>query len=115
MKRRKAFAREEKLQIIIGIFWAEYQAGRKDMTAAEVARKLDVTASTKLRELLNHLIRQGVLVTATEDHPGITGWRRLYALSPDYTEYAKAPMSRQRQGRELRINTRKGSFVEVLR
>lgn len=115
MRRRKAYAREEKLQMIIGVFLEAFQRGQKDMTVAEVAHALDITPSTKLRDLLYALRNQDVLTAWTEPHPGIVGWRMVFGLSPNYIDYAKATKSQQKRGRELRINTPKGQFIEVLR
>jgi len=115
MKRRKAYSREERLQQIVGVFLDFYQRGFKDATATEIARSLDLEPSTKFRVMLEHLVKQNVLVCATEAHASINGYRKIYRISPDYIEYAKAPVSQQKRGRELRINTRKGSFVEARR
>lgn len=116
MRKPKAYGREEKLQIIMGAFIAAYQRGLKDMTVSEIARAIHNEPSTKLRALLNSLIAQNALVVSEEPHSGIAGFRRIYALSPDYLDYAKAPPSRQTKvDRVIRINTRKGQFVEVLK
>lgn len=115
MKRRKAYAREERLQQIIGVFLESYRHGFTDMTTAEIARRLDVTPSTKFRNLLKSLLVQEVLSVENEEHVGISGFRAVWSLSESYKAYAQAPASQQKKGRELRINTRKGSFVEVLR
>ena len=115
MKRRKAFSKEEKLMQIIGVFLEEYRKGNKDLTTAEVARALDITPSTKLRNLIVHLSNQRALVGKTEPHIGIAGFRVLWSLNPEYLDYAKAPIAQQKKGRELRINTPKGQFIEVLR
>lgn len=113
MRNRKAFTKEEKQIQIISVFLAAYQRNQKDLTTSEIALALDITPSTKLRKLLTSLKEQRALTTAIEPHTGIAGFRVLWSLHPEYIEYAKAPASQKKQGRELRINTRKGSFVEV--
>jgi len=115
VKRRKAFAKEEKLQIIMGAFLEEYRNGQKWLTAADIARAIDNAPSTKLRALLTNLVKQGAIVFEVEDSASIMGFRRLYGLSPEYLLYAAAPVSQQKKGRDIRINTRKGTFIEVLR
>jgi len=114
MRNRKAFTKEEKQMQIIGVFLEEYRKGNADLTTADIAHALGVTASTKLRKLIVSLANQGALQGRAEPHAGIAGFRVLWSLHPDYIEYAKAPISQQKRGRELRINTREGSFVEVL-
>jgi len=115
MRRRKAYAREEKLQIIIGVFLSAYQHGETSLTVADVAHDIDNTPSQKLRNLLHALVAQDVLDVEVEEIPGCTGIRRSYGLSANYLAYAAAPESRQKKGHQLRINSRKGTFIEVLR
>jgi hypothetical protein len=115
MRKRKAYAREEKLQIIIGVFLSAYQRGGNRLTVADVAHAIDNTPSQRLRDLMHALVAQDVLDVEVEEIPGCTGIRRNYGLSANYLAYAAAPESRQKTGHELRINSRKGSIIEVLR
>lgn len=115
MRNRKAFSKEEKLIQIIAVFLEEFRKGNKELTVADVARGLNITPSTKLRKLMRCLNEQNVLSAYSEPHVGIAGFRVIWLLTPAYLEYAKATLSQQKKGRDLRINTPKGQFIEVFR
>ncbi len=117
MKRRHAFAKEEKLQMIVAAFLTAYNAGQDDMIVSEIARAVGNVPSTKFRALLGALLAQGVIEREDEPMPGsITGVRHVYKLTPEYLSYAALPRSRaDKHTHAIRINVRGNSSIEVLR
>jgi len=118
MKQRKAYSREERRLMIVQAIAIEVlrTAPWEEMTVAEVARKLQLTPSTKLRNMLNEMVVDGLLVSAKQKHAGIAGFRVLYAL-PDGSVrdmLKRAEKAIPGRNRTIRINTAQRSFLEEI-
>lgn len=109
MAKQKALARDDRKRQIMIAFAVEIQDGRSgEMTVADVARKLHLSASSKLRDMLLELVIEGVLDFRDEPIPGIAKFRRLY--SPDAVSFRRPKAEYGRQGRAIKVNSRQGSF-----
>lgn len=111
VKERKAYTREERRLMIIQAFAVEIQDRRGHyMTTADIARKLHVTPSTKLRIILNEMVLDEILLCVVQEHPGIAGYRRLYSLAQSHwreaLRYAQA--CAYDRPRKIKINTAQG-------
>lgn len=117
MRSRRAFSRQERLIQIIQTVATLENEGQSECTTADIANRLGVTPSMKLRELINSLIKQEVLTHRLEDHAGIARFRRLYSLHPDYVlKVAKTPKKGNSvQNRIVKINSQRGSSYEVMK
>lgn len=116
MKQRKAFTREERRLMIVQAFTIEVYRNQEweDMTIADIAQKLKITASTKLRIMVNEMVVDGLLLSRREVHPGIAGFRVIYSL-PHHKLFEllkNAQSAAYGQKRAIRINTAQGSFLE---
>lgn len=81
----KALARDDRKRMIILAFAVEVQNGNSgEMTMAHVARKLRLSPSTKLREMILELVIDGQLDYRDEPIPGIAKFRRIY--SPNFKQ-----------------------------
>jgi len=118
MKKRKAYTREERCLMIVQALVVEVEKWGipAEMTVAEIAHKLDVTPSTKLRIIVNEMVLDGVLKSQKQKHPGIAGFRVLYRLSDEnHTTVLKtAKKAAYGEKRHIRVNTAQGSFWESL-
>lgn len=84
-RQRKAYKREERKAMIVQALALDYQNGGEGwLTIAEIAHLLHVTPSTKLRDMVTELLIDGVVVVKTYEYPGITQYRRFYALADEY-------------------------------
>lgn len=109
----KALAREDRQRQIYQCFAIELQEGRTgELTVADVAHKLRLTASTKLRIMMEELVMEGGLQSRKEDIPGIAKFRRIY--SPDPKHFKRPTPQYRGAGRSIKINSKQMSmFVEV--
>lgn len=110
MARKKALSRDERKRQILIAFALEVQQGNDaELTVADIARKLHLTPSTKLRDIVMELVIDGSLDFRDEAIPGIAKFRRLY--SPNYGVFKKPKDEYGRQGRAVKINSKQGSFL----
>ena len=111
--KKKALAREDRQRQIYQCFAIELQEGRTgELTVADVAKKLRLTASTKLRIMLEDLVMEGGLQSRKEDIPGVAKFRRIY--SPDPKHFERPTPQYRGAGRSIKINSKQMSmFVEV--
>lgn len=113
MAKKKALAREDRLRQILQVFAVELQSGRSgELTATEIARKMQLTPSTKLRLMIDELVMDSQLIVEREDIPGVAKFRRVYR--PNLGEF-KLPKSLYKgEKRGIRINSRQMSiFAEM--
>lgn len=107
--KQKALAREDRLRQILQVFAIELQQGRTgELTTAEIARKMHLTPSTKLRLMIEELVMEGGLQSRLEEIPGICKYRRVY--SPDPSVFKMPKPQYKGGGRSIRINSRQTSF-----
>jgi len=110
MARRKALTRDERKRQILIAFALELQQGNEpEMTVADVARKLHLAPSTKLRDIIYELVIDGSLKYREESIPGVAKFRRLY--SPNYNVFQKPKAEYGKQGRAIKVNSKQGSFL----
>lgn len=109
----KALAREDRHRQILQCFAIELQEGRTgELTVADVARMMKITASTKLRIMLEELVMEGGLQSRKEDIPGVAKFRRIY--SPDPKHFQRPTPKYRGAGRTIKINSKQMSmFAEV--
>jgi len=109
----KALPRDDRKRQILIAFAVEIQNGHTgDMTVADVARKMHLAPSTKLRDMLLELVIDGVLDFRDEPIPGVAKFRRIY--SPEAVSFHRPKAVYGKQGRTITINSRQMSFDEVI-
>lgn len=107
--KQKALAREDRLRQILQVFAIDLQqGGTGEFTTSEVARKMHLTASTKLRLMLEELVMEGGLQSRREEIPGVCKYRRIY--SPDPKAFKMPRPQYKGQGRSIKINSKQKSF-----
>ena len=107
--KQKALAREDRLRQIVQVFAIELQQGRTgELTTAEIARKMHLAPSTKLRLMIEELVMEGGLQSRREDIPGVCKYRRVYSPDPNAFQMPK-PLYKG-QGRSIKINSKQTSF-----
>jgi hypothetical protein len=110
MARRKNLTRDERKRQILIAFAVEIQQGNApEMTIADIARKLHLAPSTKLRDIVMELVVDGSLDFRNEEIPGVAKFRRIY--SPNYKAFRPPKAEYGRQGRAIKVNTKQGSFL----
>ena len=83
MKERKAYSRAERQTMVLGAIAVNVQIGGSWwLTSGDIAKRLKMTNSTHLRNLMKEMVERGMLVYRDEDDPGIAGFRRLFTI-PD--------------------------------
>jgi hypothetical protein len=109
----KALAREDRLRQILLCFVIELQEGRTgELTVSDVAKKLRLSASTKLRLMLEELVMDSQLISQREDIPGVAKFRRIYR--PNMGEFKRPTPQYRGTGRTIKINSKQMSiFAEV--
>jgi hypothetical protein len=113
MAKTKALAREDRKRQIMIAFAVEMQQGNNpEMTIADIARKLHLSPSTKLRDIVYELVIDGSLDFRDEEIPGCAKFRRLY--SPDEKNFVAPKAEYGRVGRTIKINSHMLSFFEEL-
>lgn len=113
MAKQKALPRDErKRQILIAFAQNIHDGGDGEMTVADIARKLHLSPSTKLRDMVLELVIDGVLDFRDEPIPGIAKFRRLY--SPEAVSFKRPAAQYGRQGRAIKVNSRQGSYFAQL-
>ena len=110
MAKQKALAREDRLRQILQVFAIDLQQGGKgEFTTAEIARKMHLTPSTKLRLMIEELVMEGGLQSRREDIPGVCKYRRIY--SPDPNAFKMPKPQYRGGGRSIKINSKQTSFI----
>lgn len=109
----KALARVDRKRQILLAFACEIQDGNNgEMTIADIAKRMHLSVSTKLREMVMELVVDGSIDFRDEPIPGIAKFRRIY--SPDPSHFKTPAPQYKGQGRSIKINSKQGSFFEVL-
>jgi len=107
--KQKALDRDERKRQILIAFALEIQNGNTgEMTVANIAKHLHLSASTKLRDMVMELVIDGALDFRDEPIPGIAKFRRVF--SPDAKTFKRPRAEYGRQGRAIKINSRQKSF-----
>jgi len=110
MAKQKALPREDRKRQIMLCFSVNIQnGGNGEMTIADIARLMHLSASTKLRDMVLELVIDGVLDFRDEPIPGVAKFRRIY--SPDEVSFRRPKAEYGRQGRAIKINSKQGSFL----
>lgn len=106
-------AREDRLRQILQCFAIEIQEGRSgELTVNDVAQKLHLTTSTKLRLMLEELVMDSQLISEKQPMPGIAKFRRIYR--PNLGQFKMPAPQYRGAGRSIKITSNQMSmFVEV--
>jgi len=115
MSRVRAYTREERKRLIIYLFAERIRQGNGDyMSCSEIAKAMDITASTKLRKILFEMRNDNILVMEAEKDAGIAGYRYLYWLNPDNVAFGPSHSNHRaaKRARQIRLNI--GGKVEAL-
>jgi len=116
MRRVRAYSRDERKRMIIHVLAAAIRVGDSGvMTCAEIARKMDIVPSTKLRNILMEMIEYGVLSVEEQPDAGIAGKRYLYWLKKDNQAYSDQHKNAKATKRERAIRLNHNGKVEALR
>lgn len=111
MRRVRAYSREERKRLIIHHFAESVRVGENPvMTCAEIARKMDIRPSTKLRDILLEMVLDNTLLMSQQEDAGIAGFRVLYELNPfndAFSEQHASPRA-TRMHHAIRLNTSNG-------
>lgn len=101
----KALSRDDRKRQVLLAFAVELQCGRDGrMTIADIASKLKLAASTKLRDMVTELVIEGVLVDEKEPMPGVTKFRRIYSPTAIFDRNRG---KRKHEQRTIRINAKR--------
>lgn len=107
--KQKALAREDRLRQILQVFAIDLQqGGTGEFTTAEIARKMQLAPSTKLRLMIEELVMEGGLQSRREAIPGVCQFRRIY--SPDPNAFKMPKPQYRGAGRSIKINSKQTSF-----
>ena len=99
--KRRAFSRAERETMVITQIAIRIQNGQGNgMTTNQLARALDITPSTKFRNILLEMWRAGKLEAVSIPHQGITGKAYVWSLPEGSYQEPKRPK------RELVINSK---------
>jgi len=108
--RQKALSREDRKRQILLAFAVELQQGNTgEMTVANIAKHLHLSASTKLRDMVMELVIDGSLDFRDEPIPGIAKFRRIF--SPDAKTFKRPRTQYKQEGRAIKINSRQKSYM----
>lgn len=113
MKTKALDKNDRKRQILIAFAVALHSGSTGEMTIADIAKKLHLSASTKLRNMVMELVIEGALDFRDEPIPGIAKFRRIF--SPDAKTFKRPRAEYGRQGREIKINSRQKTFFAELK
>jgi hypothetical protein len=82
MHKVRAYKREDRKALIIHVFATDIQAhGDGIFTCSTIAKAMDITPSTKLRNIIDEMVSQGLLISERVEDTGIAGFRTLYSLN----------------------------------
>lgn len=109
----KALNRDDRKRMILLAFAVEIQSGRTgEMTIADIAKKMHLSASTKLRDMVMEMVIEGQLDYRTEPIPGVAQFRRIY--SPNFKQDKVYEAIHLKRRTPIKINSRQGSFLAQL-
>ena len=98
---RKAFSRAERKLMVVSQFAIRIQNGHENkMTTNQLARALKITPSTKFRNMLLEMWREGKLEAVAIPHQGIAGKAYVWSLPEGSYTPTRAPK------RELVVNSK---------
>jgi len=111
----KALDKQDRFRQIMLAFAVNLQAGGTgELTAVDVARKIGLAPSKHVRDFINELYVEGLLLARKEPMSGAVGFRWVYYPSALFDAKNGRP---KREIRTLRINSKKGGqmvmFEEV--
>lgn len=111
--KKKALARQDRLRQIMLCFAIELQEGRTgEMTCADIARKMGLSVSTKLRLMIEELVIDSLLISTKEPIPGIAKFRRVYR--PNHGQFKRPTPQYKGNKRQIKINSKQMSiFAEA--
>ena len=108
--KQKALNREERKRQILLAFALEIQNGNTgEMTVANIAKHMHLSASTKLRDMVMELVIEGSLDFRDEPIPGIAKFRRVF--SPDAQKFKRPRAQYKQEGRAIKVNSRQKSYL----
>ena len=82
MRRVRAYSRDERKRLVIHHLAEWIRKGDYlPKTCAQIAAAMDITASTKLRQILAEMAYAETLTCVREDNAGIAGYRFVYSLN----------------------------------
>lgn len=115
MRRVRAYSRDERKRLIIHVLAEAIRTGDTGiMTCSEIAKKMDIVPSTKLREILLEMIASGTLSAEAQPDPGIAGKRYLYWLKKDNEAFSVQHSNAKATRRERFIRLNPSRTVEML-
>jgi hypothetical protein len=107
--KKKALAREDRKRQILLAFAVEIQQGNSgEMTVANIAKHMHLSASSKLRDMVMELVIEGTLDFRDEPIPGAAKFRRIF--SPDAKTFKRPRAECKGEKRAIKINSRQKSF-----
>ena len=111
--KNKALPRPDRLRQILLCFAVEIQEGRTgELTIADIARKLQLSASTKLRLMVEELVMDSQLISTKEPIPGIAKFRRIYR--PNFGQFKQPKPQYKGEKRQIKITSnQKSMFSEI--
>lgn len=103
-RERRAYSREErKHMILLAMSHDRAVFGEHSfMTAAEIAHSLDVTPSTRLRQIIDELCNEGYVKKERFSSVNIAGYKWLYSLT--------ATATHEKRMRKISLNGRLVEF-----
>jgi hypothetical protein len=108
--KQKALAREDRKRQILLAFAVQIQNGESgEMTVANIAKSLHLSASTKLRDMVMELVIEGALDFRDEPIPGIAKFRRIY--SPNAKTFKRPTPQYKGARKPLKVNSRQGTLL----
>jgi hypothetical protein len=101
----KALDRASRLRQIMLAFAVNVQSGRGgEMTLTDIARAIDYSVSTKLRDMVRELEIVGVLTHRIEPMPGVVGKRYIYYPTASFDVRHGSPV---KELHTIRINAKR--------
>jgi len=108
--KQKALHREDRKRQILLAFALEIQNGNiGEMTVANIAKHLHLSASTKLRDMVMELVIEGALDFRDEPIPGVAKFRRIF--SPAAKKFKRPRAQYKQEGRAIKVNSRQKSYL----
>lgn len=111
MRKARALSRDERKRLIIHHFAEAIRTSQPArFTCADMARKMDIIPSTKLRNILDEMVAEYLLIVTMESDAGIAGFRKVYELNYSKEGFSQphANQKATRVARTIRMNSSKG-------
>lgn len=106
----KALSRTDRKQVILKAFKLEILNGNTgEMTVANIAKHMHLSASSKLRDMVMELVIEGHLDFRDEPIPGVAKFRRIY--SPNAKNFKSGSVSWDAKKRTVKVNSRQGTLL----